>query len=50
VTDDKQLSRYMPGTYLSYKGKIVQVPERPGAPPIPDYLKNATPPAVTATQ
>jgi hypothetical protein len=50
VADDKQLGRYLPGTFLKYKGKIVQVPERPDAPPIPEYLRSATPPAAQAQQ
>jgi hypothetical protein len=32
--------RYLPGTYIKLpNGKISQVPEREGAPPIPDYIK-----------
>jgi hypothetical protein len=43
ISSDKELGRYLPGTFVQYKGKIVQVPERQGAPPIPEYLKNAQP-------
>lgn len=40
VTSDKELGRYLPGTFVQYKGKIVQVPPRPGAPPIPGYISD----------
>jgi len=40
VASDKELTRYLPGTFLSYKGNVVQVPARPGAPPIPEYLSS----------
>jgi len=35
ITDDKQLQRYLPGTFVNYNGRIMQVPERDGAAPIP---------------
>jgi hypothetical protein len=42
ITDPKQFNNYLPGTYATLpNGKLVQVPARPGAPPIPDYLKAA---------
>lgn len=44
VTTDKQLGRYLPGTFVKYNNNIVQVPERDGAPPIPEYLKSTPPP------
>ena len=51
ITRDEELSRYLPGTFVRYKGNIVQVPERHGAPPIPDYLKKfATPPSANAPE
>jgi hypothetical protein len=44
INSDKELGRYLPGTFVQYKGRVVQVPERQGAPPIPEYLKNAPSP------
>lgn len=44
VSTDQQLNRYLPGTFVKYKGNVVQVPERPGAPPIPEYLKSVASP------
>lgn len=38
ISNDKELTRYLPGTFVSYKGNVVQVPQRPGAPPVPDYI------------
>lgn len=36
----KEMTRYLPGTYIKLpNGKITQVPEREGAPQVPDYLK-----------
>jgi hypothetical protein len=36
----KQMSQYLPGTYVTLpNGKQTMVPERPGAPPIPTYLR-----------
>lgn len=44
VQSDADLNRYLPGTVVLYKGNKVQVPARPDAPPIPDYLtQHATP-------
>jgi hypothetical protein len=39
VASDDQLSRFLPGTYVKYKDRVVQVPERQGAPSIPYYMK-----------
>ncbi len=42
ITDPKQFNNYLPGTYATLpNGKLVQVPARPGAPPIPAYLQQA---------
>lgn len=38
VATDKELNRYLPGTFVVYKGHKVQVPAREGAPPVPSYL------------
>ena len=48
IKSDAELSRYLPGTFVRYKGNVVQVPERDGAPPVPEYLKPA--PQQTAQQ
>jgi hypothetical protein len=48
VTSDQELNRYLPGTFLNYKGRVVQVPARPGAPAIPDYLTSMAKPTVQA--
>jgi len=41
ITDPAQFTKYLPGTYAMLpNGKLVQVPERPGAPPIPPYLQS----------
>lgn len=40
VTKDNEINRYLPGTIVSYKGKKFQVPDRDGAPAMPDYLKD----------
>jgi len=45
VKTDEELNRYLPGTFVNYKGNVVQVPERKGLPPIPDYLRTAQPAA-----
>ena len=47
VTEDAALNRYLPGTWVNYKGHTLQVPERPDAPPIPSYLQSAAPPTGT---
>lgn len=44
VNNPQQFNRYLPGTYVTVPTsqggrKLVQVPMRPGAPPIPDYLQ-----------
>ena len=48
INDSNLLSRYLPGTFVTDgktispktgKPMIVQVPSRPGAPPMPDYLQ-----------
>lgn len=40
ITDPAQFSKYLPGTYaLLPNGKLVQVPTRPDAPPVPAYLQ-----------
>lgn len=44
VQSDADLNRYLPGTVVLYKGNRVQVPQRPDAPPIPDYLTQHAPP------
>jgi hypothetical protein len=44
ITDDSQMSRYLPGTFVSSKGVTFQVPNRPGAPQMPDYLQGAPDP------
>lgn len=50
VSDPAQLGRYLPGTYVTDgktispttgKPMIVQVPPRPGTPPVPDYLQQS---------
>lgn len=38
VKTDADLANYLPGTFVQYKGNTIQVPQRPGAPPIPMYL------------
>lgn len=38
IGSDKELGRYLPGTFVTYKGNVVQVPARADAPPIPDYI------------
>jgi hypothetical protein len=41
ITDPAQFKNYLPGTYAVLpNGKLVQVPERPDAPPVPAYLKS----------
>ena len=47
ISSDKELSRYLPGTFVSYKGNIVQVPERQGMPSIPEYMQGAHPYSMT---
>jgi hypothetical protein len=43
VRNDADLQRFLPGTFVRYGSgnntRIIQVPERQGAPPIPDYLR-----------
>jgi len=40
IKSEKELNRYLPGTYIKLPdGTLGQVPERPGAPGIPDYIK-----------
>ena len=49
----KEMANYLPGTFVNLpNGKTVQVPARPDAPPIPDYLAHYTPQPATpgATQ
>ena len=56
ITKPEQLNQYLPGTYVvlpvpkgspgydpRWNGKLAQVPERPGAPPIPSYLQQQAP-------
>lgn len=50
VKTDTELNRYLPGTFVNYKGNIVQVPARPGMPPAPEYLSGVQRPEAGATQ
>lgn len=43
IQSDKELSRYLPGTFVQYKGNIVQIPNREGMPEMPEYLNGAMP-------
>lgn len=44
VKSPDEFSRYLPGTYVTLpNGKLTQVPMRPGAPPVPEYLRGPAP-------
>lgn len=49
VKQDSDLARFLPGTFVNYKGRVVQVPERAGAPPIPSFLQQQQQPAAAAS-
>jgi soluble lytic murein transglycosylase-like protein len=44
VSTSADANRFLPGTYVRYQGRLLQVPARPGAPPIPDYIRQMAPP------
>jgi len=47
IKSDAELNRYLPGTFVNYKGNIVQIPARQGMPDVPEYLQGAHPYSMT---